>query len=109
MRERWRPFQRYYFLEYSFTLDAIAFYTNGRFGNANRRETKALRRVYTAVYGTWGGTVITADAACLSRLWRGVEVDRGVVSPGLSGATTTTEHRCGGESGRKETGRDESF
>ena len=50
-----------------FTLDAIAFYTNGRFGNANRRETKALRRVYTAVYGTWGGTVITADAACLSR------------------------------------------
>ena len=48
-------------------LDAIAFYTNGRFGNANCRETKALRRVYTAVYGTWGGTVITAGAACLSR------------------------------------------
>ena len=27
---------------------------------------------------------------------RGVEVDRGVVSPGLSGATTTTEHHGGG-------------
>ena len=48
-----------------FSLDAIAFHTNVRFGGANRRETKALRRVYTAVYDAWGGAAITAGTACL--------------------------------------------
>jgi hypothetical protein len=53
------------FWKLDFSLDAIAFHTNVRFGTANRRETKALRRVYTAVYGAWGGAAITAGAACL--------------------------------------------
>ena len=38
-----------------------------RFGGANRRETKALRLVYTAVYDAWGGAAITAGAVCLRK------------------------------------------
>ena len=49
------------------SLDAIAFNTNVRFGGANRRETNALRRVYTAVYDACGGVVITVNAASLPR------------------------------------------
>jgi len=36
------------------------------------------------------------DGLVRERSRRGVEVDRGVVSPGLSGTTTTTEHHGGG-------------
>ena len=51
-------------------MDAIAFYTNVDSGVLTAAKRKPLVVVYTVVHGTGGvrvRTVITADAACLSR------------------------------------------